>query len=176
MIIDPIETERFLLRSLSPNENLDRYLNWMQDVDSFPFIESTNSDYSEDDLKKYIKDINTSSNSIQFSIFEKKTGLHIGNIKYHDIDLKLRSTFVGFLIGDENWQNRGVSLEVFETSSKVLFQRFKINLFKLGVNPKHFQAIQSYSKMGFINSVSYSRSILSNHFVLMAKLIASTNS
>ena len=71
LIIDQIETERFFLRCLSPDENLDRYLGWMQNVDSFPFIESTNSDYNEDDLKKYIKNINNSSNSIQFSIFEK---------------------------------------------------------------------------------------------------------
>ena len=176
LIIDQIETERFFLRCLSPDENLDRYLGWMQNVDSFPFIESTNSDYSEDDLKKYIKNINNSSNSIQFSIFEKYTGLHIGNIKYHDIDLKLRSTFVGFLIGDENWQNRGVSLEVFESSSKVLFQSFKINLFKLGVNPKHFQAIKSYSKIGFIHSVPYQRNLLPDNYLLMAKFIDLTNS
>lgn len=152
MLIEPIETERFTLRCLFPDDDLKNYLSWMKSPKQFPFIESTRADYSELDLILYLNEVNSSTSSVQLSIFEKGSGEHIGNIKFHDIDFPLGCCYVGFLIGVEKWQNRGVAREVFASASSTLLTVYGISLFRLGVESANKQAIRAYTRMGFVQT------------------------
>lgn len=155
MVLDPIILDDFVLRPLHLMDPLQSYLQWMRSPRLLPFIESARESYTMQDLHEYITVVNASPNAVQYGIFLQDSMRHIGNIKFHDIDFKNRSSFVGFLIGDIDWQNRGVAKKVFVSSSSLLFKLFEISLYRLGVNASNLQAIHAYKKMGFVNSVSF---------------------
>jgi RimJ/RimL family protein N-acetyltransferase len=134
--------------------NLTDYLAWMRDVESFPFIESVNADYSQDQLVDYIEETIFSSNSLMFSVFTKNENLHIGNVKFHDINLTQQSCWVGFLIGNKQWRNRGVARESFLALSSKLNACMNLAYYHLGVHPNNYLAINSYLKMGFKETVA----------------------
>lgn len=149
MILESVVLEDFILRTLSPDEDLTTYLKWMRDPESFPFIRSAKTTYSHSELVAYINNVNESMNSVQFSAFTRHLSKHIGNIKFHDIDFEAKTSFVGFFIAEKEYQNRGLAQQFFKACSSVLFQKFEIRQFLLSVEAKHSQAIKAYHKIGF---------------------------
>ena len=149
MILPEIETQRFILRCLVPKMDLSQHLAWMRDVNSYPYIKSTNSKYTLAQLESYVNEVNSSLDSTMFGIFTKVDNLHIGNIKFHDINLTLRSCMVGFLIGNKEWQHKGVARESFLTATRLLHKSLELTQFGLIVDSGHQLAITSYLKMGF---------------------------
>jgi len=168
-----IEVDGFVLRPLCLDEDLGSYLHWMQSPQRFPYIQSARKTYSLGDLTEYIRETNSSKNTLQYGIFARESREHIGNIKFHDIHFKNRSSFVGFLIGQLEWQNRGVSGIVFDASSKILMKEFGISLYLLGVDPSNAQGVRAYRKMGFIDSTTYQGVKEKRPMMLMANLIVS---
>jgi RimJ/RimL family protein N-acetyltransferase len=144
----------------------------MRSVNLFPFIKGVRSNYRLEELKTYLGEINSSLTTLQLSIFTKSRMSHIGNIKFHDINLEFRTCFVGFLIGHQEWQNKGVAKEVFDLSSATLFRLFNVSQFKLGVDLSHAQAIRSYRKIGFVHCMPYQTTWDFNNTILMAKTIS----
>lgn len=149
MILEGINTRRFHIRTILPTDDLNRYLKWMTDPEAYPFIESASRNFSKVQLIDYLQEVTKSSNILQLGIYTLITDLHIGNIKFHDIDIEKKSSFVGFLIGEKDWQGRGVASEVFLACSTYLKQNLGVETFQLGVHRNHEQAIHSYLKMGF---------------------------
>ena len=149
MLLEAIQLDEFLIRPLSHNEDLRTYLKWMRDPERYPFIKSTRTNYSESELVAYIKRVNSSVSAIQYGIFSKPSMEHIGNIKFHDINFEEKSCFVGFLIADQRYQNRGLAGLVFNHCAKQLMEKFQIVRFYLSVERQHLQAIRAYTKIGF---------------------------
>lgn len=83
---------------------------------------------------------------------KKKTGLHIGNIKYEPINFQLSYAVMGILIGDPIWRGVGVAPEVIVASAKWLRDQHGIKRVVLGVNLLNKAAIKAYQKIGFIQS------------------------
>ena len=147
--MDEVSTTRFKLRNLTQSDDLRNYISWMTNVNDFPFIESVRLNYTTAELWEYLNKVNKSDDMLQLAIFEKRQNIHIGNLKFHDICFTKFSCYVGFLIGDTEWQNRGVARECFYAVSDRLRRELGIKTFQLGVKQNHLQAIKSYLKMGF---------------------------
>ena len=84
----PIEiaTERFLLRSLTEHDVTERYLSWLRNPDARKFITAAARTEGLSDLKRYVCDRIGRDDVLFLGIFEKTTGLHIGNIKYEPVN------------------------------------------------------------------------------------------
>lgn len=151
MILPPIKDELLELRIIEPDRfDLESYLSWMRSPDKFPYIMSTREDFSLQDLKSYLNDVNSSKASVQFAILLRGENLlHIGNIKFHDVSPESRSCYVGFLIGSHPHQGAGLARRAFELASKHLCSEIGITIFRLAVARNHMHAIKSYSGMGF---------------------------
>ena len=87
-----------------------------------------------------------SDNCIFLGIFNNTR--HIGNIKFEPIDFIEKYAIMGVLIGDKEWQGKGVFKEIFKQTSKELYS-LGINKIYLGVDTNNFNAISSYIKTGF---------------------------
>jgi len=144
MIFRNIKTERFQLNIMKPELVSNVYLNWLEDSQTNEFI--INKKFTLDELKKYCLDKLNSDNCIFWGIFYNSK--HIGNIKYEPIDFNEKSAIMGVLIGDKEWQGKGVFKEVFLESSKEMTQT-GINKIYLGVDVNNLKAISSYIKTGF---------------------------
>lgn len=149
-VLSVIFSKNLTFQSINPAIwNFNNYLKWMRSPNSNSFIESINQSWDKLQLIEYVNKINFSDNEILFAISDRHTLEHIGNIKFHNIDLVKKSSWVGALIGDQKYRGKGVFQESFLATSKYLKDNLGIIDFFLGVNPENISAIKSYLKTGF---------------------------
>jgi len=87
---------------------------------------------------------------IFLGIFEKKSGFHIGNVKYDPLNSGLRYAIIGMLIGEPSWRGKVVAAEVLLASGDWLRQYRNIRQVLLGVSCDNIAAIKAYNKVGFV--------------------------
>jgi RimJ/RimL family protein N-acetyltransferase len=164
-----IVSDRFLIKSLSEKDDLSNYLNWLRNPKEIPFILGAKDNYTLIELTDYIKSNNSKANSILLGIFDRSELIHIGNIRYHDLDFKNMSAYFGILIGEKKYRGIGVGAEVFKSSINWLRSEFGITTVKLGVDPRNIAARKLYEKLGFQydNSKSKSKMIMSINFEIV---------
>ncbi|MDX9713884.1 MAG: hypothetical protein RBT37_00480 [Dissulfurispiraceae bacterium] len=95
-----IATKRFILRELSANDVTSQYLGWLQDVDAKKYITAASHTSCLSDLKQYVCSRIGREDILFLGIFDKSTGLHIGNIKYEPVNSALGFAVMGILIGN----------------------------------------------------------------------------
>jgi RimJ/RimL family protein N-acetyltransferase len=100
-------------------------------------------------LRNIIRKFSRLQNCIFLRILEKKQHQHIGNIKYHPIDLNKRIAVMGILIGEQFWRGKGVAKEVINNTAKYLHTKAGIRRILLGVAKNNIPAIRAYKKTGF---------------------------
>lgn len=144
-----INSKRCYLRRLDIKDDLSNYLYWMQTPANNPFILSAKLDFELNQLKEFIANCNIRHDVILLGIFTKISDMHIGNIKFADIDLVNKSAWLGILIGDKDSRGKGIAHEIIITSMLWLLQKYKIESIKLGVDSNNFIACRLYQKIGF---------------------------
>ena len=146
-----IPTPRFILKELTIEDATPRYLSWFEADSVKKNIHSAGSfNNSIDSLKSYVEKNVNKRDVLFLGIFLKNELLHIGNIKFNSIDSINNYAILGIMVGDENWQGRGVVPEVIENSAVWLKKNRNINKIVLGVHKNNTRAINAYKKVGFI--------------------------
>lgn len=144
-----LRTNRFILRSIDPNiDDLTRYLSWLTDEDSSPFIEGVSADWSLAKVSDYVRYKNTSEGTIFLGIFTQSENIHIGNIKLEPI-VEKSYTYLGILIGEIAWRGRKVGAEVISNILDFAFESLNLIEVRLGVNHRNLAANKLYLKLGF---------------------------
>jgi RimJ/RimL family protein N-acetyltransferase len=165
-----IKTQRCFLKELNEKDDLKKYLYWMQTPSNNPFIKSSHVNYNLSQLKDFIITCNKRKDVILLGIYTNKNGLHIGNIKFDEIDLVRKSAVLGILIGDIDFRGKGIAREVILECVLWLTSKYKIETVKLGVDPNNLEALNLYQNMGFeifekSTSSSYVMSIKSTKLI-----------
>ena len=166
-----IETERFILHQLdAESDDFANYLTWMQDVTADPFILGTNSNFTMEELRKYVGEKNRQNDCCLLGIFLKTNRTHIGNLKFEPIDWHAGTAWLGILIGDQRWKNVHAAREVLLASMEKLSRELSINVFFLGVSFENTAAIRSYRSIGFEVDDSLSSSAKSDGIIMRKQL------
>lgn len=147
-----IVSKRFLLRELTEEDVTERYLSWLSDADAKKFITFAAKTKSFSDLKQYVRDRIGRDDILFFGIFDKISGLHIGNIKYEPVNSGLGYAIMGLLIGDANYHGKSVAAEVLVASAHWLKAHRNITQIVLGVSKDNYRAIRAYEKVGFVEA------------------------
>lgn len=147
-----IISERFILRPLTESDVTERYLNWLGDADAQKFITAAATTKGLEDLRIYVRERRDREDVLFLGIFEKGTGLHIGNIKYEPVNSELGYAIMGILLGDPEYRGRGVTGEVLTASAQWLKKNRRIQQILLGVDKDNYAAIRAYEKLGFVFS------------------------
>ncbi len=142
-----IITNRFILRLLNICDVTQRYAGWLSDQRTSKFISAT---LNLPELRRYVLERSNRDDVLFFGIFDKITGLHIGNIKYEPVSTELRYAIMGILIGEAEWRGRGVAAEVISASAVWLHQHRSIEQIFLNVSRSNVPAIRAYQKVGFV--------------------------
>ena len=104
-----LETENFILRSLTEEDATEKYLSWLNDIEVTKYLEVRLVVSSIESIRNYIRS-HDNRTSFLLGIFDKKTGNHIGNYSircdsYHSV------ATVGVMIGDRDYWGRRVITE-----------------------------------------------------------------
>lgn len=164
-----IKTSRFLIKKLTFSEINQNYLSWFLDKETKKFIENIPKNLLE--LKKYIKKTLKKKNVLFYSIYFKNQ--HIGNIKFEKVNLRNSSTYLGILIGERTWRNKGVGYEALKKMINYLYLKYGIFKFYLGVNKNNLAAINLYRKLGFkeINKNRKKKTLKMFHNFINSKIV-----
>jgi RimJ/RimL family protein N-acetyltransferase len=139
-----IESSHYYLSTLSALDDLDNYLFWMSNPSNNTFIISSRINYTFNKLIEFIESCNKSDEVLLLGIFSKTSNVHIGNIKYGDIDILSKKAAMGMLIGDIKYRGKGVAKEVIEVTVSCLNKNFGIKNFLLGVDQNNYIAFNLY--------------------------------
>lgn len=150
MVTAEITTDRFLLRELTEVDITQRYLGWLSDSESGKFITAATVVRKLPDLRQYVLERIGRDDVMFFGIFEKVSGLHIGNVKYEPVNSGLGYAIMGMLIGDPAYRGKGVATEVLNASARWLKVHRNIRQILLGVSKENVAAVRAYEKVGFV--------------------------
>lgn len=146
-----IETKRFRVRTLQPEDATERYLAWFSDPAVVRFIAAAKQLQTINVLRTFIAEQLVSPTSELLGIFVRPDPIvHIGNIKYEPIDDARAAAVVGVLIGDPAWRGKGVFAEVFAATASAIYRKRGIHDFWLGVDNENQAALAGYRKAGFV--------------------------
>jgi RimJ/RimL family protein N-acetyltransferase len=144
-----IETERFVLRELTPADVSERYLSWFGNPEARSNISAAATTTKLDDLRAYIAERLDRPDVLFLGIFDKAAGAHIGNVKYEPVDSVKGYAIMGILVGDPDYRGRGVAPEVLAASGEWLRDHRDIREIALGVLKSNTAAIRAYEKVGY---------------------------
>ena len=162
-----IKTERLIIKNLTVDELSSDYLSWLTKKSNLRYIVSAKQTKSLEDLKNYLKTQNDKKDVIFLGLFDRYTSLHIGNIKFEQVNLVKKYAVVGILIGNDNYKGIGIVGEVFANTFQFLNQKLDIPKFLLGVNTNNIPAIKAYNRIGFRESNSNILESKSNDAIIM---------
>jgi len=142
-----LRTQRFDLRPLQVSDATERYLQWLRDA---AFVAVSAKNQSLDELRDFIRSREGRVDVLFLAIIERRSSLHIGNIKYEPIDAATGFAVMGILVGETAYQGKGVAGEVLQATMSWLRDQHGIHTVVLGVNMHHSAAIRAYEKAGFV--------------------------
>lgn len=142
-----IETQRYVLRSLTPADVDDRYASWLGDPEVMQTLNAPPRQVSRADLQRYVARFNNKT-SFHLGIFDKASGRKIGIYSiYVDPGNSLAETNVA--IGEREFWGRKAVLETRAALLDFLFD--VVGVFKVWGRPfaRNFPAVFNYKAQGF---------------------------
>jgi len=101
-----IESDEYLLRTLTVDDASDRWAGWMSDPEVMRMLNAPARKMSREDIIGYIKTFDQRSDLL-LGIFEKQEGQHIGFFTIN-ADYALSQGIVNLLIGEAKYRRHGV--------------------------------------------------------------------
>lgn len=103
------------LKELNQKLVSDKYINWMNDYEITKLTEQKYFKHTKKSTIKFVNEMKKSKNEYLFGIFYvNKNKTHIGNIKLGPINNYHKFAEISYLIGDINFQNRGIATEAIK--------------------------------------------------------------
>ncbi|MEO8934457.1 MAG: aldo/keto reductase [Xanthomarina sp.] len=147
MAATELESERLILKPLSVQHLSEVYVDWMNDIDVYRYIE-TGGNYTYQDLEQYLKE-QESKGILFWAIHLKNNDKHIGNIKIDPINLELYSGEYGIMMGDKAEWGKGYAMEASLKIIDFCFEKINLSQITLGVIENNTSAIKLYKRLGF---------------------------
>lgn len=104
-----LETERFVLRSLSPEDASERWARWSGDVETMAMLNLPPRAGTVEDLRRYIGSFD-GRHRVLLGIFAKADGAHVG-IYTARLDHDHHTVTYNLLVGEREWRRRHVHSE-----------------------------------------------------------------
>jgi RimJ/RimL family protein N-acetyltransferase len=101
-----IESDEYLLRTLTVDDASDRWAGWMSDPEVMRMLNAPARQMSREDIVGYIKTFDQRSDLL-LGVFEKREGLHIGFFTIN-ADYARSQGVVNLLIGESKYRHQGV--------------------------------------------------------------------
>lgn len=131
------------------DEDFTMYLSWLRNIKIIEMI--GRQEYllamDIDQIKAYVKQLNISNNDSFFKVFYR--GKFIGTFKVGHIDWRLRSADLGIMIGDLNYQKRGLSVEIMNLGIEYSFRVLGLRRLNGGCYAENIAMCKCFEACGF---------------------------
>lgn len=140
-----LSTKNIYLKKLSLKDNLDNYLEMVNDVEELIYVDELGRyPLNKEDLEAYIDSVQ----GLFLAIFNNKDE-HVGNIRVTDIHPINRHCSFGILF-NKKFRGNGYAKDASSLIIRHLFKNLNVNRIELFVATENIPAIKLYEKLGFI--------------------------
>ena len=154
-----LQTDRFRLRTLRPDDASERWRAWAKDPDIMGGLNAPVQDMSRQYLAKYAASFDN-RNRFLIGVFVKEDGLHIGFFIV-DVDRTHRCATIHAVIGDKAWWGKGAVNECRAALLDHFFNERGIEK-AFGVPlTRNVAALSTYTKQGWVREGTLRRHRLS---------------
>ena len=132
-------------------ENIESFLKWFNDPEITHYLVMYRP-ITRMEEEDWLENLKSREDNIHFSIVilsEDDSEKLIGNCGLHKIDWKNRVANVGIVIGEKEYQNKGLGTEAMKLLVQYGFITLNLNRIQLEVHKFNVRALMSYKKVGF---------------------------
>ena len=147
--IEEIETNRLRLRKFTPAlyKQVFEQCNKEAQMQVFAFEEEATL---EKEKEKYHKGLATHNRSfVHFKLFEKSSGLHIGNCGFHTWYTEHFRAEIGYDLLSDTYKNKGFMTEALQRILHYGFTEMKLNRVEALIGPANIPSQKLVQKFGF---------------------------
>ena len=132
---------------------------WIKDPETNKFLAVTPPKTLKDQLKWFRESSKSKSDKI-FAIHDQETDTYIGNCGIHQLSEENQNCFIGIMIGNKNYWDKGYGTDVIKTLLKYCFTKLKMHKVMLTVFTDNIRAQKCYRKAGFKTLTTFKEQIL----------------
>lgn len=145
-----IRGEKIYLRSLREEDIEGNYKYWFDDEEVCKGNSHHRFPETEQALKNYINECNTTINGLVLAIIDKKNSEHIGNVSLQNINYFNRSAEFAIIIGEKRYWGSGVGKETANLIVNHGFNSLNLNRIYFGTYVDNLGMIGIAKTLGFI--------------------------
>jgi RimJ/RimL family protein N-acetyltransferase len=142
-----IETERLILKPISPFSFARQTLHWTADGQALADLNMPSSGWTFGKWWKQMRKL-TRRNRLTHGIWVKGQDRPIGMHMSH-VTLPAGDAVTGILIGDKEWRGKGVAVEAKHAMISDLFERLNVHRVTSWVNARNFSSLHMTMQLGF---------------------------
>lgn len=142
-----LETERFRLRSLTPEDANDAYVSWWNDPEIQQGFNNPSRNWGRRQAEQNIAKFDN-RNRFHLGIFCKKTGEMIGFFTIA-VDPRNALSSANICIGDKSYHRKGVAMEISRAMIDFRFRNLGVKKIMGKVMGKNQASLNLYKKLGF---------------------------
>lgn len=116
---------RIYLRQLKLSDCNSEYVSWLNNKKNNKYLEARHTKNTIQKIKLALSKTIKSNNAYIFAICLKKN-LHIGNIKLDEINYDHKYAYLGYLIGNQKYINKGYAAEAVALILNFSFNKLKL--------------------------------------------------
>jgi ribosomal-protein-alanine N-acetyltransferase len=140
------------MRTLSPDEVSQDYVNWLKDPQVNRFLELRHQTHTLSSVFEFVQSIDQSEDAVMFGLFLLATGKHIGNLKLSGLASNRTSGEIGYLIGVREVWGKGYATEAIVALSDFAFSELELTELTAGAYSENRGSIRVLEKCGFVRS------------------------
>lgn len=142
------EDDKIVLKNIFESDCTEKYVSWLNNKEINTFLLSYWQPQTLSSVINFVKTINESTHSLLLGIFYNN--VHIGNIKLGPIDPVHNTAYIGYMIGEKDYWNKGIATKAIRLMCSYAFDTLKIHKIYAGVNEHNKASIKAVKKCGFI--------------------------
>ena len=145
-----IITRSTIIKPITHNEINKNYISWLNNNEVNKYLETRHSKQTEITAVDYINSLRSINNCDMFSIFDRETNCHIGNLTITSFNTNNNgSVNFGIMIGDKISRSIGIGAEVIISFVDFLFSFDLIERISAGAASENFKSCKTLESIGF---------------------------
>lgn len=154
--------QSFYLRGLHVSDASLTYLSWLNDPEINQFLEvRLNPPRTLTDLKTFIRSCAENQHTLLLGIFLLDADVHIGNVKFGQINSNHKTADLGFLIGDKALWGKRYASRAIKLASNFGFKNLGLEKITAGAAAENIGSQKALVNAGFaLEGVLRSQSII----------------
>jgi RimJ/RimL family protein N-acetyltransferase len=137
-----IELKAFDLKLIN-----DEYVSWLNDPVVMKYIDHSSFGVSLEELRNWVESVAASDQQHLMSVHVDD--LHIGNVKFGNIDRLRKCAEIGLLIGKADFRSKGYGKQILSAATSFAFQNLDLVRLIAGVHVNNTSSLISFIKEGF---------------------------